>query len=185
MSTRIRHEIKKTIRGTTYYFCSESCLRQFEKPEVELRRLKTLFSIGAILTIPTMILTYVLVLPQALNNYLLLLLSAPVQFGVGLRFYKGTYDALRNRMGNMDTLIAIGTSAAWAYSFIVTVYPSVFPSNAVYFDTAALIITLVLLGNTLEYMSKGKASEVSQEALGSSIPNRTDRARRQGGQTSL
>ena len=171
-------QIKKTIRGTTYYFCSESCLRQFETPEVELRRLKTLFSIGAILTVPTMILTYVLVLPQVLNNYLLLLLSAPVQFGVGLRFYKGTYDALRNRMGNMDTLIAIGTSAAWAYSFIVTVYPSVFPSNAVYFDTAALIITLVLLGNTLEYMSKGKASESVRKLL--DLQSRTARIVRDG-----
>lgn len=171
-------QIKKTIRGTTYYFCSESCLRQFETPEVELRRLKTLFSIGAILTVPTMILTYVLVLPQVLNNYLLLLLSAPVQFGVGLRFYKGTYDALRNRMGNMDTLIAIGTSAAWAYSFIVTVYPSVFPSNAVYFDTAALIITLVLLGNTLEYMSKGKASESVRKLL--DLQSRTARVVRDG-----
>ena len=171
-------QIKKTIRGTTYYFCSESCLRQFETPEVELRRLKTLFSIGAILTVPTMILTYVLVLPQVLNNYLLLLLSAPVQFGVGLRFYKGTYDALRNRMGNMDTLIAIGTSAAWAYSFIVTVYPSVFPSNTVYFDTAALIITLVLLGNTLEYMSKGKASESVRKLL--DLQSRTARIVRDG-----
>ena len=57
-------QIKKTIRGTTYYFCSESCLRQFEKPEVELRRLKTLVSIGVILTVPTMILTYVPALPQ-------------------------------------------------------------------------------------------------------------------------
>jgi len=158
-------QIKKTIRGTTYYFCSESCLRQFEKPEVELHKLKMLVTIGAILTAPTMILTYVLVFPQALNNYVLLLLSAPVQFGVGLRFYRGTYDALRNRMGNMDTLIAIGTTAAWVYSFIVTVDPSAFPSGAVYFDTATLIITLVLLGNTLEYMSKGKASEAVRKLL--------------------
>ena len=158
-------QIKKTIRGTTYYFCSESCLRQFEKPEVELHRLKILVSIGAILTIPTLILTYVLVFPQVLNNYLLLFLSAPVQFGVGLRFYKGMHDALRNRMGNMDTLIATGTTAAWAYSFIVTVDPSAFPSGAVYFDTATLIITLVLLGNTLEYMSKGKASEAVRKLL--------------------
>ena len=171
-------KIKKTIRGTTYYFCSESCLRQFEKPEVELRRLKTLVSIGVILTVPIMILTYVPVLPQTLNNYLLLLLSAPVQFGVGLRFYRGMHDALRNRMGNMDTLIAIGTTAAWIYSFIVTVQPSAFPSNAVYFDTSVLIITLVLLGNTLEYMSKGKASEAVRKLL--DLQSRTARIVRDG-----
>jgi len=171
-------KIKKTIRGTTYYFCSESCLRQFEKPEVELRRLKTLVSIGVILTLPTMILTYIPALPQTLNNYLLLLLSAPVQFGVGLRFYRGMHDALRNRMGNMDTLIAIGTTAAWIYSFIVTVQPSAFPSNAVYFDTSVLIITLVLLGNTLEYMSKGKASEAVRKLL--DLQSRTARIVRDG-----
>jgi len=171
-------QIKKTIRGTTYYFCSESCLRQFEKPEVELHRLKLLVTLGAILTAPTMILTYVLVIPQAVNNYVLLLLSAPVQFGVGLRFYRGMHDALRNRMGNMDTLIAIGTTAAWVYSFIVTVYPSAFPSSGVYFDTAALIIALVLLGNTLEYMSKGKASEAVRKLL--DLQSRTARIVRDG-----
>jgi Cu+-exporting ATPase len=171
-------QIKKTVRGTTYYFCSESCLRQFEKPEVELHRLKLLVTLGAILTAPTMILTYVLVIPQAVNNYVLLLLSAPVQFGVGLRFYRGMHDALRNRMGNMDTLIAIGTTAAWVYSFIVTVYPSAFPSSGVYFDTAALIITLVLLGNTLEYMSKGKASEAVRKLL--DLQSRTARIVRDG-----
>jgi len=171
-------QIKKTIRGTTYYFCSESCLRQFERPEVELHKLKILVSIGAILTVPVMILTYVLVFSQALNNYVLLLLSAPVQFGVGFRFYRGMYDALRNRMGNMDTLIAIGTTAAWVYSFIVTVQPSVFPSGAVYFDTATLIITLVLLGNTLEYMSKGKASDAVRKLL--DLQSRTARIVRDG-----
>jgi Cu+-exporting ATPase len=176
-------QIKKTIRGTTYYFCSESCLRQFEKPEVELRRLKTLVSIGVILTVPTMILTYVPALPQALNNYLLLLLSAPVQFGVGLRFYRGMHDALRNRMGNMDTLIAIGTTAAWVYSFIVTVQPSAFPSDAVYFDTSVLIITLVLLGSTLEYMSKGKASEAVRKLL--DLQSRTARIVRDGNEIDI
>jgi Cu+-exporting ATPase len=176
-------QIKKTVRGTTYYFCSESCLRQFEKPEVELHRLKLLVTLGAILTAPTMILTYVLVIPQAVNNYVLLLLSAPVQFGVGLRFYRGMHDALRNRMGNMDTLIAIGTTAAWVYSFIVTVYPSAFPSSGVYFDTAALIITLVLLGNTLEYMSKGKASEAVRKLW--DLQSRTARIVRDGKETDI
>ena len=176
-------QIKKTVRGTTYYFCSESCLRQFERPEVELHRLKLLVAIGAILTAPTMIMTYVLVFPQAVNNYVLLLLSAPVQFGVGIRFYRGMYDALRNRMGNMDTLIAIGTTAAWVYSFIVTVYPSAFPSSGVYFDTAALIITLVLLGNTLEYMSKGKASEAVRKLL--DLQSRTARIVRDGKETDI
>ena len=176
-------KIKKTVRGTTYYFCSESCLRQFEKPEVELRKLKLLATVGAVLTIPTLILTYVAIFSQATNNYVLLLLSAPVQFVVGFRFYRGTYDALKNRMGNMDMLITIGTTAAWVYSFIVTVDPSLFPSSGVYFDTAALIITLVLVGNLLEYMSKGKASEAVRKLL--DLQSRTARVVRDGSEVDV
>ncbi len=171
-------KIKKTIRGTTYYFCSESCLRQFEKPEIELRNLKLLAAVGAVLTIPTLILTYVPMFPLDVNNYVLLLLSAPVQFAVGLRFYRGAYDALRNRMGNMDLLIAIGTTAAWVYSFFVTVDPILFPSGGVYFDTAALIVTLVLVGNLLEYMSKSKASDSVRKLL--DLQSRTARIVRDG-----
>lgn len=171
-------KIRKTVRGTTYYFCSESCLRQFEKPEIELRKLKILAFVGTVLTVPTLMLTYLPVFPQTVNNYVLLLLSAPVQFIVGFRFYRGTFDALKNRMGNMDTLIAIGTTAAWVYSFIVTLSPSIFPSSGVYFDTAALIITLVLVGNLLEYMSKGKASEAVRKLL--DLQSRTARVVRDG-----
>lgn len=176
-------KLKKTVRGTTYYFCSEACLRQFEKPEVELRKLKLLVTVGAILTVPTFILTYFPVLPVTVNNYLLLLVSAPVQFVVGLRFYRGTYDALRNRMGNMDTLIAIGTTAAWVYSFAVTVIPSASPFNGTHFDAAALIITLVLLGNLLEYMSKGRASEAVRKLL--DLQSRTARIMRDGGEVDV
>ena len=176
-------KIKKDLHGTTYYFCSESCLRQFEKPEVEMHKLKTLASIGAVLAAPTLMLTYVPVLPQPLNNYLLLLLSAPVQFVVGYRFYRGAYDALKNRMGNMDTLIAVGTTAAWIYSFIVTLVPSAFSSTGVYFDAAALIITLVLVGNLLEYMSKGKASEGVRRLL--DLQSRTARVVREGAEVEV
>ena len=176
-------KIKKTMRGTTYYFCSDACLRQFEKPEVELRKLKILVTIGAILTVPTLILTYVALAPVTVNNYLLLLLSAPVQFVVGFRFYHGTYDALKNRMGNMDMLIATGTTAAWVYSFVVTVDPSMFPSRSVYFDTAAMIITLVLVGNLLEYMSKGKASEAVRKLM--DLQSRTARVLRDGSEVDV
>ena len=176
-------KIKKTIRGTTYYFCCDACLRQFEKPEVELRKLKILVTIGAILTIPTLILTYVALTPVTVNNYLLLLLSAPVQFVVGFRFYHGTYDALKNRMGNMDMLIATGTTAAWVYSFVVTVDPSMFPSRSVYFDTAAMIMTLVLVGNLLEYMSKGKASEAVRKLM--DLQSRTARVLRDGSEVDV
>ena len=157
--------ITRTIRGTKWYFCSETCAMIFEKPETEIRRLKLLVTIGIALTVPIGLSTYVVLLPSYINNYLLFILETPVQFIVGWRFYRGAYDALRNRMGNMDLLIAIGTTAAWAYSTVVTFLPSVFPTSGAYFDTAAVIITLVLLGNMLEHISKGRASEAVRKLL--------------------
>ncbi len=157
--------ITRTIRGTKWYFCSETCAKTFEKPEIEVKRLKRLVAVGALLTIPTTLLTYLAMLPSAVNNYVLFLLETPVQFIVGWRFYRGAYDAIRNRMGNMDLLIALGTSAAWAYSSIVTFFPLALPASGAYFETAAIIITLILLGNLLEHITKGRASEAVRQLL--------------------
>jgi Cu+-exporting ATPase len=158
-------EYKATVRGTTYYFCSQTCMKEFLAPEVEIRRLKISVAIGAILTVPIIILTYASFLPTAINNYVLLVLDTPIQFFFGWRFYRGTYDAIRNRMGNMDSLIALGTSAAWIYSAGVTLFPSLVPFNGVYFDTAAAIVTLVLTGRFLEHVSKGRASEAVRKLM--------------------
>lgn len=157
--------ITRDVRGTKWYFCSETCAMTFVKPEAELKRLKLLVGIGGALTLPILFLTWVSVLPATTNNYVLFLLATPIQFIVGWRFYRGAYDAIRNRMGNMDLLIAIGTTAAWVYSSVLTFYPSAFPTNSVYFDTAAVIITLILLGNVLEHISKGRASEAVRKLL--------------------
>jgi Cu+-exporting ATPase len=92
-------------------------------------------------------------------------LSLPVQFVVGFRFYRGSYDALRSRIGNMDLLIGLGTSAAWIYSITVTFVPGFFPGSATYFETSAIIITLIQTGNLLEYITKGKASEAVHRLL--------------------
>jgi Cu+-exporting ATPase len=158
-------EFKVTVRGTTYYFCSRSCMQEFMAPEVEIKRLKISVIVGAVLSVPILFLTYVNVLPMIVNNFVLLVLDTPIQFGFGLRFYKGTYDAVRNRMGNMDSLIALGTSAAWVYSTVVVLFPSFFPFSGVYFDTAAVIITLVLAGRFLEHVSKGRASEAVRKLM--------------------
>ncbi len=157
--------LKTTVRGTTYYFCSETCLHQFLKPEAEIRTLKILVTAGAILSVLILLLTWLPLFAQQYNNYALFVLSTPVQFIIGGRFYRGTLDALRNRMGNMDTLIAVGTTAAWLYSSILTFFPSIFASSGVYFDTAVVIITLILLGNLLEYSTKRKASEAVRKLL--------------------
>jgi Cu+-exporting ATPase len=158
-------QYKVTVRGTTYYFCSQTCMKEFMAPEVEIRRLKISVILGVISSVPIVFLTYVSLFPMVVNNYILLTLDTPIQFVFGWRFYRGTYDAIRNRMGNMDTLIALGTSAAWAYSTGVTFFPSFFPFSGVYFDTAAVIVTLVLTGRFLEHISKGRASEAVRKLM--------------------
>ena len=151
-------KLQASVRGTTYYFCSESCLLQFTAPEKELKRLRIYVIASALLAVPILLLTYVSFLPQQLTDYALFALATPVQFIVGWRFYRGTYDSIRSRMGNMDVLIAVGTTAAWAYSAAVTFAPGFFPFSGVYFDTSALIITLILAGRLLEHITKARAS---------------------------
>jgi Cu+-exporting ATPase len=151
-------DLKARVRGITYYFCSESCMNQFLAPEKELRKLKIGVLSSALLSVPILLFSYVPLLSAQLSNYVLFTLETPIQFAVGWRFYKGTYDSIRSRMGNMDVLIALGTSAAWAYSAVVTFVPGFFPFSGVYFDTSAVIITLILTGRFLEHVAKSRAS---------------------------
>src|SRR5206468_2034502 len=161
-----KHALQTTRHGTTYYFCSETCLAQFQAPEKSLARLKRLVALGAVLTIPIAALTYLPIIPDSrINNIVMFILSLPVQFFVGFRFYRGSYDALRSRIGNMDLLIGLGTSAAWIYSTIATFVPGFFPSSGTYFETSAIIITLIQTGNLLEYITKGRASAAVHRLL--------------------
>jgi len=123
--------------------------------------------LGALLTVPIAALTYLpIISDRAVNNLAMFFLSLPVQFVVGFRFYRRSYDALSSRIGNMDLLIGIGTSAAaWIYSSIVTFIPGFFPGSETYFETSAIIITLIQTGNLLEYITKGKASEAVHKLL--------------------
>jgi P-type Cu+ transporter len=158
-------EFMATVRGTKYYFCSHTCMQEFLAPEIEIRKLKIAVGVGAILTAFIIFSSYVAVLPIRFNNYLLFALELPIQFYFGLRFYHGTFDAIRNRMGNMDSLIALGTSAAWVYSTVVTFFPYLLSYTSVFFDTAAAIITLILAGRYLEHLSKGRASEAVRKLM--------------------
>ncbi len=160
------HALQTTRYGTTYYFCSETCLAQFQAPEKSLARLKRLVALGAAFTIPIAALTYLPIIPDhQVNNLVMFALSLPVQFVVGYRFYLGSYDALRSRIGNMDLLIGLGTTAAWVYSTIATFVPGFFPGSGTYFETSAIIITLIQTGNLLEYITKGRASEAVHRLL--------------------
>ncbi|MCK4948516.1 MAG: heavy metal translocating P-type ATPase [Thermoplasmata archaeon] len=94
-----------------------------------------------------------------IRNFIFFLMATSVQFYPGLKFYRGTVKAIKNRTANMDTLISVGTSAAYFYSVVVTFLPSLFGTHAVYYDTAAMIIGLILLGNYLEAKAKSGTSQ--------------------------
>ena len=104
------------------------------------------------------------------NNWVLLLLTTPVQFWVGWQFYSGLKLVVKYRTADMNTLIAIGTLAAYFYSVAVTFFPAFFAKGgimpAIYFDTSAIIIVLILLGKYFEVLMKGRASEAIKKLIG-------------------
>ncbi|MHB1135023.1 MAG: heavy metal translocating P-type ATPase [Chloroflexota bacterium] len=109
--------------------------------------------------------------PELLGNpYLLWALATPVQFWVGWQFYRGAWGAAKHRTTNMNTLVALGTSAAYFYSVAATLAPDFFMVGmtmpALYFDTAAVVISLVLLGRYLEARAKGQTGEAIKRLMG-------------------
>lgn len=109
--------------------------------------------------------------PAILQNFWVqLLLASPVQFWAGLGFYRATISALRHRTANMDTLVAIGTTVAYAYSAFVTIFPQAVKGLGIdpfpYFDTATIIIGLILLGRYFEAKAKAGTSEAIKKLIG-------------------
>src|SRR5215211_214280 len=101
--------------------------------------------------------------PAAWTNWLMLALALPVQFYVGWQYYVGAYKALRNKSANMDVLIVMGSSAAFFYSLPITFG---LLAGHVYYETAAVIITLIKLGKFLEARAKGRTSEAIKKLMG-------------------
>ncbi|KIQ53977.1 Copper-transporting P-type ATPase [Meiothermus luteus] len=104
---------------------------------------------------------------MAALSWVMLALATPVQFGPGLRFYRHGWKALRSGSPDMNSLVMIGTSAAYFYSLAVVLFPGLFPPQArhVYFEAAGVVITLILLGKYLEALAKGRTSEAMQRLL--------------------
>lgn len=138
--------------------------------ERELRSLRgrLVFSIAA--TALIMLSTHLPLLPPRFRPWVLLALATPVQFWAGWVFYRGFWLALRAGFADMNTLIAVGTSAAYGYSLVVTIAPGALMRAGakphLYYDTAAMIITLILLGRSLEASAKGRASEAIRRLMG-------------------
>ncbi|GJQ36611.1 MAG: copper-translocating P-type ATPase [Anaerolineaceae bacterium] len=113
-------------------------------------------------------------------GWLMLLLALPVQFYVGWQYYVGAFKAIRNKSANMDVLIAMGTSAAFFYSLPITFG---WLMGHVYYETAAVIITLIKLGKFLEARAKGRTSEAIKKLMG--LRAKTARVVREGVETEI
>ena len=162
------------VRGRRYYFCSHTCMEAFTAPAKEIARLKRLTALSLGIGLPLFVIGFGqgvgwwLAGLEGPVNLVFFVLATPVQFVAGWRFYHGTWDAFRNRSANMDVLIAIGTTAAWAYSAIVTFLPPLgvpLADQGTYYDTAAVIIGLILLGKYFEELAKGRAGDAIRKLM--------------------
>jgi Cu+-exporting ATPase len=166
--------------------------------EQEYRTLMRKFWFAAAISIPVMALSYPDLVP-GLRDWmpmgsgtrrivwsLLGLLSLPVLVWAGSQFFTGMWDALKHRAANMHTLIAIGISAAFAYSVVSVAWPGIFPNMAlaeVFWDVTDVVIALVVLGLALEIKAKGRTSQAIKKLIG--LQAKTARVVRDGNEIDL
>ena len=178
-ATVTAQELRRAIRDVGYEpldTAEGASMADYEKAarEREIRTLRTKLTAGIILTVPVFLggmhhwFPWV---PGLLrNSWVLLALTTPVQFWVGAQFYRGFWASLRHGTSDMNTLIAVGTSSAYLYSLAMTLAPDFFRARgitpAVFYETAAVIITLILLGRLLEAIAKGRTSEAIKRLMG-------------------
>ncbi len=151
--------------------------------EQEIKKQKVRLMISAAFSLPLMIIMAFhmsgIYLPAFLmSDWLQLLLATPVQFGAGYQFYRDAYYALRAKSANMSVLVALGTTAAYVYSLASMFWGAELGITGVYFETSAIIITLIILGKYLEAIAKGKTSEAIKKLMGLSA--KTARVQRNG-----
>jgi len=150
----------------TYLFCSTECRASFAAPEEARRRLARRLAVAWPLAIAT---TVLVERPFVAGAWAIAaVLAAVVQFYPGSVFYVGARDAIRQRVGNMDLLIACGTTAAFVYSLAVVALPGRL-APSVYFDASSLIVTVILTGNYLESVTRRRAGSALRK-LGETLP---------------
>jgi len=163
-------ELQRAVKEAGYELGSEAETLEdvTTAAQREIRNLKNKFILAAVLAGTIMVLMWT---PDFIGKaYLLWALATPVQFWAGLRFYRGAWGALKHKTADMNTLIAVGTSAAYFYSMIAVLFPGLFAGANIelglYFDTSAMIIALILLGRFLEARAKGQTSEAIKKLIG-------------------
>ena len=187
--------IDRAVGGAHDSDVAEVAAARSELDDTSARHLEALrrrLIIAAILTVPLLLglarMTVAPGLPAFLTDpFVQLALATPVQLWAGRPFYAGAWNALRHRTADMNTLIAVGTSAAYLYSLATIVVPDFFREAGLgmegeglplYFDTAAAIITLILLGRFLEARARSATSDAIRRLIG--LAPRTARVVRDG-----
>jgi Cu+-exporting ATPase len=176
-----------TSQAETAPFAGNALPQQHEdeegkRKEGELRRKRRLLIAGIVLTVPVVILSMFLMNRFSGENYLLLALTTPVWALVGWEFHRSALKTLRHGSANMDTLISIGSTAAYAMSVVATLFPSLV-GGMTFYDTAALIITLIFLGKYLEARAKGQTNAALKKLIG--LQARTAHVVRNGQESEL
>ncbi len=133
--------------------------------QAEIIRKRNVLILGIVLTVPVVILSMFFMNRFPGENYLLLALTTPVWAVVGWEFHRGALRSLRHGSANMDTLVSLGSTAAYLLSVIATFFPQVVGS-VTFYDTTALIVTLIFLGKYLEARAKGQTSEAIRKLIG-------------------
>jgi Cu+-exporting ATPase len=166
-------ELVVAVEGAGYGVVREEEETPEDAHEEEYRKLRGNFLVAAVLTALILVgslshmLSFEPPIPMMWLNLGLLLLATPVQFWAGWRFYRGAWGALKHGGADMNTLVVVGTSAAYLYSAVATLAPQLFAGRAdVYFDTSSLIITLILLGRLLEARARGRTNEAIKRLAG-------------------
>ncbi|MBM2852843.1 MAG: hypothetical protein HW420_1390 [Candidatus Nitrosotenuis sp.] len=160
-------DIRQLIIKNGYQILSADLSESAE--ELEAKKLKKLFGIGVAFTIPILIFgypEYLSFVPLAGSNiaaYVMFACASVVQFVAGSRFYSGAFRIAKLRSANMDTLVVIGTTAAYLFSLSST-FPN--PSwDKIYYDASAVVVTFIILGKYLENKTKGKTSSIIKKML--------------------
>lgn len=186
-------ELKTAVASAGNYKVVEAPEDRFEDAERESRerryrilKRRVIFSaIGSILIMAGSMHRMIPGFPQiddTLMRFILFLLTTPIMLWAGSEFFRGAWSTLKHKTADMNTLVAVGTGTAYLYSTAITFFPSLLSFEGaalhVYYDTAVMIITLILFGRLLEARAKGKTSEAIRRLMG--LKPRTARVVRNG-----
>ncbi|MGG3942862.1 heavy metal translocating P-type ATPase [Peribacillus psychrosaccharolyticus] len=167
-------EIVQRIEKIGYGAIIDDAKEAGDYRQKEIQKQTTKLIVSAVLSFPLLwamvshfSFTSFIYLPDFLMNpFVQMALATPVQFLIGWQFYMGAYKALRNKSANMDVLVVLGTSSAYFYSvYQAIIYQNSHHSAQLYFETSAVLITLIILGKLFEAKAKGRSSEAIKKLM--------------------